>query len=172
MSKNRLLAIIFDWSVLRTWIQRLWPAFFMPFLHSKNELKICTNRFLAVTFDWSVVRTWGQRLWAAFLMLFLGIPHLAIFFCICPYDHWSYCLFDFSPPCVFKCAFKWPAWAQYKSDSTGNLRPLPTTVIMGIVLNVCVQTSPLCVQNFTTLVGSWNTGHNIQEDKWWHRLLY
>ena len=50
--------------------------------------------------------------------------------------------------CVFKCAFKWPAWPQYQSDGTGNLRPLPTTVIMGIVLNVGklgVGGSALCV---------------------------
>ena len=45
----------------------------------------------AITFYWSVRRTCSQRLWVAFLMLFLGIPHLTIFFHICPYmPIWAY----------------------------------------------------------------------------------
>ena len=45
------------------------------------------KKLLAITFERRVLWTWGQRFWVAFLMLFSGIPHLTIFFHICPYAH-------------------------------------------------------------------------------------
>ena len=96
----------------------------MPFLHSKNELKICKNRFLAITFDWSVLRTWGQRLWAAFLMLFLGIPHLAIFFIACPYAYMPICPFlaIWAYGHIGICEKIWPNGVSPKRASKMQLR--------------------------------------------------
>ena len=49
------------------------------------------KKLLAITFERRVLWTWGQRFWVAFLMLFSGIPHLTIFFHICPYAHMPIC---------------------------------------------------------------------------------